>query len=509
MTAMPHLSDMNWDFEDQLQMVDLGGGGKAYYVYDAAGQRTRKIWEKSPALIEESIYLGGFEVFRRRNGGGTVTLERETLHVMDDKQRIALVETRTHGNDGSPPQLIRYQSSNHLDSASLELDDVGEIISYEEYYPYGSTSYQAVRSQTETAKRYRYTGKQRDEETGLAYHGARYYAPWLGRWTRSDPATIADGLNTYAYVANNPIGLLDPTGHQGIKFKSMEAAAEYEKQRHSEDTLKPNQIADVYEEPKDVPKALEPSPPSPQAATKQRSRIRVGAAKQAVAKEEAAKNPPLTQDERFEIAKGSARNWLFDQLAEPLKGALQSYRADEPPERPHNFREYQKREAYDFMQGTANTILVALSFVPWGELAAAGRVAAGKLPMPEGTGMAGGGKVITFSERWAAEAGAATTPANAGVSAETATQQLVRSEARDRLEIILRTELEWGFGGREAAESVATTRSRAEVEGLLDDVRGRIRILETKGDVDRDLEEMAKLYELEMVLYDAWKMMLP
>jgi uncharacterized protein RhaS with RHS repeats len=89
---------------------------------------------------------------------------------------------RTQGNEpGVPQQLIRYQFGNHLGSASLELDDQAQIISYEEYTPYGSTSYQAVRSQTETPKRYRYTGKERDEESGLYYHGARYYAPWLGR----------------------------------------------------------------------------------------------------------------------------------------------------------------------------------------------------------------------------------------------------------------------------------------------------------------------------------------
>ena len=56
-------------------------------------------------------------------------------------------------------------------------------------YPYGSTSYQAGRSVAEVSlKRYRYTGKERDEETGLNYHGARYYAPWLGRWTSCDPS---------------------------------------------------------------------------------------------------------------------------------------------------------------------------------------------------------------------------------------------------------------------------------------------------------------------------------
>ena len=95
-------------------------------------------------------------------------LERETLHIMDAHQRIALVETRTQGSElGVPVQLVRYQCGNHLGSTSLELDDSGQVMSYEEYYPYGSTSYQAVRSQTQTPKRYRYTGMERDEETGL------------------------------------------------------------------------------------------------------------------------------------------------------------------------------------------------------------------------------------------------------------------------------------------------------------------------------------------------------
>jgi RHS repeat-associated protein len=100
------------------------------------------------------------------------------------------VETRTldtAGTTQAPRQLIRYQFGNHLGSASLELDEQAQIISYEEYAPYGSSTYQAVRSQTETAKRYRYTGKERDEESGLYYHGARYYAAWWWhaiRWVR-------------------------------------------------------------------------------------------------------------------------------------------------------------------------------------------------------------------------------------------------------------------------------------------------------------------------------------
>jgi RHS repeat-associated protein len=217
MTAMPHLAAMEWDYRDQLRRVDLGGGGTAYYVYDASGQRVRKVVEKNGgALIEERITLGGFEVFRRRNAAG-ISLERETLHVMDDHKRIALVDTRTQGTESDvPAQLIRYQLGNHLDSTTLEVDDIGQIISYEEYYPYGSTSYQSLRNQTETPKRYRYTGKERDEESGLYYHGARYYAAWLGRWTSHDPRWKSSQANGYAYCNGRSIVMTDPDGKEEV-----------------------------------------------------------------------------------------------------------------------------------------------------------------------------------------------------------------------------------------------------------------------------------------------------
>ncbi|MGY2488550.1 SpvB/TcaC N-terminal domain-containing protein [Cupriavidus sp. CP313] len=229
MVRMPHLggglpgANMHWNCKDQLRQADLGGGGIAFYVYDASGQRVRKVWEKAPGLIEERIHLGGFEIFRKHSGcigADTATLERETLHVMGDKQRIALVETRTldtAGDDQAPRQLIRYQFGNHLGSASLELDEHAQIISYEEYAPYGSSTYQASRSRTETAKRYRYTGKERDEESGLYYHGARYCASWLGRWTSVDPALLAARVGqsmdqTYQYCMGRPIVAADPDG---------------------------------------------------------------------------------------------------------------------------------------------------------------------------------------------------------------------------------------------------------------------------------------------------------
>jgi RHS repeat-associated protein len=236
MLVMAHLPQMDWDFRDQLHHVNLGGGGNAYYVYDAGGQRVRKVIEKNGGtLIEERIYLGGLEIFRRRNGAGTVTLERETLHVMDDKQRISLVETKTL-DIASPltphSSLVRYQFSNHLGSAGLELDDQAQIISYEEYYPYGSTSYQAGKSGSEVSlKRYRYTGKERDEESGLNYHGARYYGPWLGRWLSTDPVGIVDHINMYVFGRNNPINLVDLDGRNSDKVTDAENALIAERTR--------------------------------------------------------------------------------------------------------------------------------------------------------------------------------------------------------------------------------------------------------------------------------------
>jgi RHS repeat-associated protein len=70
----------------------------------------------------------------------------------------------------------------------LDGTDSAKVISYEEYHPYGATAYQAQNATIKAAaKRYRYTGMERDEESGLEYHSARYYLPWLGRWLSCDP----------------------------------------------------------------------------------------------------------------------------------------------------------------------------------------------------------------------------------------------------------------------------------------------------------------------------------
>jgi RHS repeat-associated protein len=214
MIVMPHLSSMVWNHEEQLQEVEVGT--ETVYFQYAGGMRSRKYVEKDGSITEERIYLGPWEVYRKRSSDGLVLeLERESLHISDGTGRICIIETKTIDGDviSTPTPIWRYQLSNHLGSATTEVTQEGDIISYEEYHPYGTSAYRATDSGIDvSAKRYRYTGMERDEETSLEYHSARYYAPWLGRWTAADPIGIADGTNVYAYTKANPVSLNDLAG---------------------------------------------------------------------------------------------------------------------------------------------------------------------------------------------------------------------------------------------------------------------------------------------------------
>ncbi|HEX6970774.1 MAG TPA: toxin TcdB middle/N-terminal domain-containing protein [Limnochordia bacterium] len=222
MIRMPHLPELAWNLMDQLQRVDLGGGGRAYYVYDAGGQRIRRIVERHGGLVLEWIFLGAVWIFRRRRRNtGELRFERWTVQISDNVGPIARADTKTRDDDGLDPAnpldapLIRYLHANHLGSAVLETDERGDVVSYEEFHPYGTTAYRSAKPGYDLSlKRFRFAGTERDDETGFDYAGARYYAAWLGRWTSSDPSGLSGGLNLYRYCRNSPIIFRDPTGLQ-------------------------------------------------------------------------------------------------------------------------------------------------------------------------------------------------------------------------------------------------------------------------------------------------------
>lgn len=210
---------IRWDWRDMIEGMDLGGGGQAWYAYDSGKQRSRKRIERQGREVEERLYPGGMELSRRNSPSGELVEEIETHHLFVDDQRVLLVDDVISTDNGQfgVGVLLRYQYGNHLGSVALELDETAQIISCEELHPYGTTAYQLVgRGIRATAKRYRYTGIERDEESGLSYHTARYYLPWLGRWGSSDPIGIGDGLNLYLYTRAQPIRCCDTMGTQTI-----------------------------------------------------------------------------------------------------------------------------------------------------------------------------------------------------------------------------------------------------------------------------------------------------
>ena len=174
---------------------------------------------KIGGIVEQRVYFSGWEIYRK-SISGTIDFERCYLRISDDRKAIAEVETKTieNGNTiSSPTSNIRYQYDNHLGSACLELDTSAAIISYEEYHPFNTTSYRSDRTQIEVSlKRYKYVGKERDEETGLYYYGARYYAGWIARFVSVDPLQFEyPQLTPYNYAGNKPITHFDIDGMQG------------------------------------------------------------------------------------------------------------------------------------------------------------------------------------------------------------------------------------------------------------------------------------------------------
>ncbi len=128
-----------------------------------------------------------------------------------------LLRRYVHG-PGIDEPLVWYEGTTTTNKTWLYQDQLGSVIgtansagtstAIHSYGPYGEPN-------IATGIRFRYTGQQFIGSLNLYYYKARFYSPALGRFLQTDPIGIADDLNLYAYVGNNPINFSDPSGLWG------------------------------------------------------------------------------------------------------------------------------------------------------------------------------------------------------------------------------------------------------------------------------------------------------
>jgi len=165
------------------------------YTYDGDGKRVKKSSGKlywtgmgSDTLVESDL-------------AGTIGDE----HIYFNAKRTA---RRTSAG------VVNFYFADHLGTSRMITSATGGPCYDADYYPYGG---ERVYLNT-CSQNYKFTGKERDAESGLDYFGARYYGSSLGRFTSPD-RPFADqkprdpqSWNLYSYVTNNPLRFVDPTG---------------------------------------------------------------------------------------------------------------------------------------------------------------------------------------------------------------------------------------------------------------------------------------------------------
>jgi RHS repeat-associated protein len=180
-----------WDFENRLTQAVTPSAGSVAYKYDALGRRIQNA--PSNGLPTNFTYDGD-DVAQDRMSDGTIT-EYLNGPGIDNKIR----------QKGASNKTTYYFTQDHLGSTTALTNTNGALVERESYDAYGNSAGSAN-------TRYGYTGRERDSLTGLMYYRARFYDPQLGRFISEDPIGLGGGINSFAYVRNNPQNRVDPSG---------------------------------------------------------------------------------------------------------------------------------------------------------------------------------------------------------------------------------------------------------------------------------------------------------
>lgn len=203
-----------WDVANQLRSFYVFDGTHisqyAQYLYDAGGNRVKKLVWKQNGDYKSTTYVS--EIFEYLTDGDA---EQNTLSIMDGSSRIASIRLGYDFNDTTPS--IKYILDDYLLNSCLLLEANGASINREEYYPFGETSFGSY-----AKKRYKFSGKEKDEESGLYYFKFRYQSAWTCRFISCDPLSPKYPHNSsYAFAENRVISAIELEGLEALVVSAL------------------------------------------------------------------------------------------------------------------------------------------------------------------------------------------------------------------------------------------------------------------------------------------------
>jgi RHS repeat-associated protein len=129
---------------------------------------------------------------------------------------LLLMVPRAVAAQPTPNVVVEYYHLDAVGSVRVVTNASGAVVRTHAYEPFGHGDGVAAGSDPT-----RFTGQERDPETGLDYFGARYYGSRTGRFTTVDPVMNIDAAllepqrwNRYAYALNRPLVMIDPDGRE-------------------------------------------------------------------------------------------------------------------------------------------------------------------------------------------------------------------------------------------------------------------------------------------------------